>query len=261
MSEPKKILLVTNSTRPAFALLPGLREEEGETSQPLDITILSPNPSPDWEKSLADIGVKLNSSVRARATLSSILSTANRENPFLIMIDHLGSDPEDTKTFSIIKSLLKKSNYPVLFVPTAESEPEPPRRGLFSHVLLATDWTPTSENAYNYLLHFKCNIKSLEIINVISEGLTIRTVRELKTRIEQKRKVCCQEHCLDAEAHIYAGNAQDEILKAAHDYHVSCIVLGAKRKTGVKEFFRKRTGWRVAQRSLIPVLIVPTGVN
>ena len=253
-----KVLFATDFPRPRFSIFRGFAGDKENGS--VSAVILSPSPSPEWKQALTEYHISSAGMIPAQPLVSSILAAARQENPSLILVD-LDQDQEDSRTFSIIKGLLKKSTLPVMAIPPHEEPSEFWEQGIFHHVIFATDWSRTSENAYNFLLNFKCSIKELEIINVIKEKLTIRTLRELKQKLEEKRRVCCQEHCLDAEFHIYAGRTWEEILKAGDDYRATLLILGAIRKGGVKELFRKRTGWRVAKRSRVPVLIVPTGAG
>ena len=67
----------------------------------------------------------------------------------------------------------------------------------------------------------------MEIVKVINKKLTIREMREVKGLLAQLRKKCL-DNGIDAESHVYAGYASEEILIAAKDYKASLISLGAK---------------------------------
>lgn len=257
----KKVLFATESPHPDFSVLRGLFHREGTAEIDLaDLIVLSPHASEEWGQALSGLGIPNPRLNKSKFSPSTILAAAEKEQVFLILI-YYELDWEAPPRYSPMKSLLKKTNVPVMIVPADEKHSRSPDENIFTHVVFATDWSQTSENAFNFLLHFQPIIKELEIVNVIKDRLTIRTLRQLRLQLEKKRRICLDKHCLDAEFHVYAGNTDDEILKCAHDYHATLITLGAKRKEGLKEVFRKRAGWRVAKKSHLPVLIVPTGAN
>jgi nucleotide-binding universal stress UspA family protein len=60
-----------------------------------------------------------------------------------------------------------------------------------------------------------------------------------------------------ARAHVYIGDAQEEIEKAAKDFEATLIVLGSSSKTDWVERWLGSTPRKIAEESIYPTLIVP----
>ncbi|MGD8985748.1 MAG: universal stress protein, partial [Desulfobacteraceae bacterium] len=131
----------------------------------------------------------------------------------------------------------------------------PLEKGVFQHVIYATDWSPVSESVLKYLLNLKEIIETLEIVNVIHKKLSVRELRSLRQRITETRRIFLDEG-IDAEAHIYAGKPHEEILLAATDYDATAIVMGTSCKSPMQEIIRRSCSYRVAEDAEIPVLFI-----
>ena len=106
---------------------------------------------------------------------------------------------------------------------------------------------------------FACTecIDEMEIVHVISEKLTVKSMRELKERLEHTRKVCLNEG-VNAETHIYAGEVVEEIITASEDYRGNIIVVGAdSRRTLMERLFKKNKVYSLIQQAAVPVFFVP----
>jgi nucleotide-binding universal stress UspA family protein len=152
--------------------------------------------------------------------------------------------------------VIKQTGAPVLVVDKKETGLNFTSNALFERILFATDWSPSSDKALEYILGFKELIRELDIVNVISEKLTVRALRRLKERLIEARKRC-QDHGIETEYHLYAGKTADEIMLAAQEYDSTAIVMGATRRQGLKDIFRGNPSCRVAERATVPALIVP----
>ena len=158
---------------------------------------------------------------------------------------------------SLVKKLLKSSPVPVILLNQGTHPSRPLEKGLFHHVIYATDWSAVSEEVTEYLVSFRGIIKMLEIVNVIHKKLSVRELRSLKQRIAETRKIFLDEG-IDAEAHIYAGKPHEEILLAAQDYDATSIVMGTSRKSSLQDIFSASCSYRVAEETEIPVLFIPS---
>ena len=251
----KKILFVTNINEQALSfgqlknILPmqrlGLEE----------ILFLQTSPSDVWTKGLSEL--KINSKVLVEKKLlpQKILSIANKEQVSLIVVD-LDRKQGESLRASIIKKLIKGSNLPIIFINKTEHEILQEEKGLFSSVVFATDWSPASERAFEYLLDYKTILGDLDIVNVIHKKLTVKDLRELKERLGQMRKICLDEK-IDAESHIYAGKTFDEIQTAAKDYRANIIAISGKTwKTNIKERFKQNLSHRIAEEISSSVFVI-----
>jgi nucleotide-binding universal stress UspA family protein len=188
-------------------------------------------------------------------SLSRILKTAEEEDVSLIVTNLSKTKTKASRDLSVRK-LIRGSYRPILFANHIDHGMISDKKGLFNHIVFATDWSLESEKALHYLLGLKKILGELEVVHVIDKKLTIRDMRELKDRLAQSRKKFLDEN-IDAEPHIYAGNIFEEILTAARDYKATMIVIGRDaEKRGLKGFFKKTYFNKVADEASLPVLVI-----
>jgi nucleotide-binding universal stress UspA family protein len=83
-----------------------------------------------------------------------------------------------------------------------------------------------------------------------------------KTRKEARDKLeeICKEFetaGIKAREHVYVGDADEEIEKAAKDCQASMIVLGSSAKAAWVEKFLGSTPRKIAEESIYPTLLIP----
>ena len=66
---------------------------------------------------------------------------------------------------------------------------------------------------------------------------------------------------LQAKAHLYVGDPDQEIEKAAHERQASMIVLGSSGKSAFKERWLGSTPKTIAEKSDYPTLVIPPKPN
>lgn len=157
---------------------------------------------------------------------------------------------------SALRNRIKTTTVPVLVVDKKEMGLNFASNGLFERVLFATDWSPTSDKALEYILSFKELISEFDIVNVIYEKLTVRALRQLKERLMKARQRC-QDHGIETEYHLYAGETAAEIILAAQEYESTAIVMGAAQRQRFKDIFVGTPSCRVAEGAQVATLIVP----
>jgi len=250
--EIKKLIYVTDMNSPSFEdvdQLMVLRKLGLEA-----VIFLNSSGIEDWDKRVEDYGVKARTLVGEGPVLSRILDAARQEDPTIIVAS-LNRRRKKVLRGSLIKKLLRSSPVPVILL-NKETHPSGPlEKGMFQHVIYATDWSPVSETVLKYLLNLKEIIEMLEIVNVIHKKLSVRELRSLKQRITQTRRIFL-DGGIDAEAHIYAGKPHEEILLAATDYDATAIVMGTSCKSPMQEIMRRSCSYRVAEKADIPVLFI-----
>ena len=220
-----------------------------------EVTLTSPTPLEELKENLSSYGITLKTLVKKRLVVPDILSTIKKEEITLI-VAHLDRTSRKPLRGSIAKSLIKKSFIPVLIVNQGKENKEIANGEIFKHVVFATNWSPESEMALNFLLNIKESIKELEIVNVISKKLTIRDIRNLKEKLIETRKTCLDQG-IDAEFHIYAGKTSEEIITAASDYKATAIVMGTRHKPTISELFLGNSSTQVAEVAPIYTLVIP----
>jgi nucleotide-binding universal stress UspA family protein len=209
-----------------------------------------------WLERLSQSKVEGRIIVDEQLSLSRILKAAEEEDVSLI-VTNLSKHKARASRGLIIKKLIKGSSRPILFANNnIDQMAEPDEKGLFRHIVFATDWSLESEKAMSYLLGLKRILGELEIVNVIDRKLTIRDMRELKERLAQTRKKFLDKN-IDAESHIYAGKTSEEILTAAKDYKATMIVIGGdSEKKSIKGLFKKGFSYKIPNEAALPVLVV-----
>jgi len=217
-----------------------------------NIVFLQTDASKDWFGNMSIQGISSSLLIEKELSLPWILSVAEKGNVSLIVVNLDGGARNPSRS-SLIKDLMRRSPVPVLITNGTAAA----GKGLFEHVVFATDWSPASEKALTYLLGFREILGELDIVNVIKGKLTLKDMRDLKERLAHTRKRCLNEK-IDAESHIYAGKTSEEIITASRDYRATLIVLGAISKKPVyKEIFGAGSSHRVAAEAAVPVLVVP----
>jgi len=247
----RKLLYATDIREPDFAeveRLLSLRKLGLE-----EVIFLAAGKVEDWEGKLDGYGVRFKTLAGEGPLVSRILSVARQEAASVIAAS-LNRDARRLLRSSLTKNLLRSSSVPGIILHHDAQILGVEEKGLFSHIVFATDWLPVSEKALEYLLGFKEIVRELEIVNVINKKLSVREMRNLKKRLEETRKIFL-DHGMDAEAHVYAGKPPEEIMEAARDYDATCIVMGTTRKG--RDIFSRSCSYRVAEEAAVPTLVIP----
>jgi len=209
-----------------------------------------PPSSESWTESLSSTEFQFETKPIKNFSYQEIMSIAEEEHVSLIVVDL-----DKTSYHTTLRELALKSRKPVFVMGQKHSD-----KGLFDHVIFATDWSPASERVMNHILTFRELIDELDIIHVISEKLTVKDMRELKERLVYTRKICLDEG-INAESHIYAGKVAEEIVTASADYRGTMIAVGSEgEKPLLKRIFKGDTINTVIKNAAVPVLIVPVPV-
>ncbi|NVL91660.1 MAG: universal stress protein [Desulfobacterales bacterium] len=251
--EIKKVLFATNLKEPTYNLFEGLLRIKRIGLE--EIILLSHSPSDDLRERLSKHGINLRRVEGLGSLVSRILDSAQREDVSLI-VANLKREKGGFFRGSIAKSLIRNTHLPLLIAYEDGKETSRPKKGIFDTVVLATDWSAPAQRALNYIMVLKDIIGVLDMVYVLNEKLTVRDIRELKVRLDHIRKICLGEK-IDAESHIYAGKTPEEILLAAKDYKATAIVMGTGSKGTIKEIFSGSASYRVAEKTSLPVLIIP----
>lgn len=209
------------------------------------------------ETRLADYGLKSKSLIVDGPLVPAILNAAHREGVSLIAAN-LNRDKRRLLRGSLTTKLLRASTLPVLILPEDAQAPGSMEKGVFAHLIFATDWSPASKKALRYLLSLglKAITNALEIVHVIDKKLSVRDMHNLKHKLTESRKIFL-DHGIDAEGHVYAGKPAEEIMLAARDYGATCIVMGTTGKSALKDLLSPSYSCRVAEASVVPTLVIP----
>ncbi len=214
------------------------------------------DPPPEWKETLGKVSIAARTIPPEGEGAVSVLHAAEREQvSLLVILAGDGKEGGDIYPGTLLKDLIRDAGLPTLVV--RENDGGDGRGGLFSHVVLGTNWTEPSERALAFLFDFREFIVEMEVVHVINEKLTVRDMRELKAKLTDTRRQCLDLD-IDAEAHYYAGDTAEEIVTSSRDYRGSMIAIGGStEKPFLRRLFEEDPVFGVVKRSTIPVLIVP----
>lgn len=141
----------------------------------------------------------------------------------------------------------------------------------FSKILFATDFSETSEYAFDYACTLAKTFKSkLIVMHVINEPVDLRGFyvphisfdsleKEIEDAAEKMMKKFCQDKfadLADSDTVIVSGIPYDEIIALADKEKVSLIVLGTHGRAGLDHLLFGSTAERVVRRSRCPVMTI-----
>lgn len=141
----------------------------------------------------------------------------------------------------------------------------------FDKILYATDFSESSEHAFQYALSLARKFQSrLIILHVINEPVDLRgfyvphvSFENLEQEIEQGARKMMAKFCsthvgdfTDYETDIVSGVPFEEILKRADKEQVAFIVLGTQGRSGIDHLLFGSTAERVVRKAKAAVVTV-----
>jgi nucleotide-binding universal stress UspA family protein len=218
----------------------------------------------DWAENLFEQGLEVGAYIVVGDLVPQVIKAAHKEETDLIVVgrSHKGI-LEQLYEGSEVTELLRRTAIPVVvFKHLTESRLVPEK--LFDRLLLATDGSPASLRAVEYLKDLKDVAKKIDVIHVV-DGTELKGDSSLdvqKTRKEKRKKL--DEICkvfeaegISAKSHIRVGNPDREIEKAAREYQSTLIVLGSSGKAAWVERWIGSTPKNIAEDSIFPTMLIP----
>ena len=235
-----------------------LKEEEIRLRETANIRFI------DWAEDLFEQGMEVGVYIVVGSLVSEVIKAAQKEETDLIVIgrSHKGV-LEHLYSGSDITELLRRAEIPVL-VYKQLSETAIAIEKPFERPLLAIDWSPASLSAVDYLKTLKEVIQELDIIHVVSQkklkGASAMGIQAIRKDTRKKLEEICdvfESEGVKADAHVYIGEPDEEIEKAAREHQASMIVLGSSGKTAWVERWLGSTPQSIAENSIYPTLLIP----
>jgi nucleotide-binding universal stress UspA family protein len=166
----------------------------------------------------------------------------------------LGSETSD---------LLRRTEKPVLLY-NYQSQSGKVGENPFERLLLALDWSVSSEKVLDFVLAMKEAVSRVEVMHVLGERQIGKLSKMEAHKVERENKKRLDEVCdtfvqerFDARPHLYIGETESQIQRAAAEHRATMIVLGTRQASAWKEKWSGSVSHSMAQRSELPVLIVP----
>ena len=235
-----------------------LKEEEIRLRETANIRFI------DWAEDLFEQGMEVGVYIVVGSMVSEVIKAAHKEEADLIVIGRPQKGAlEQLYSSSDVTELLRRAATPVLVYKhvsdTAIVIDKP-----FERPLLAMDWSPASLRAVKYLKILKDVISEIHIIHVVGQkklkGPSAMEVQSMRKETRKKLEEICdifEDEGIKADAHVYIGNPDEEIEKAAREHQASMIVLGSSGKTAWVERWLGSTPQSIAENSIYPTLLIP----
>jgi len=239
-----------------------LKQEERKLREIADIRFI------DWAETLFEEGMEVGAHIAIGNTVPKILSVAEYEGVDLIVTARRRRGKlEELYAGSETSDLLRRTVRPVLiynYLSQSGKVGENP----FERILLALDWSLSSEGVLDYALALEGAAKRVEIIHVLSEkeiaGLSKmeahKLERESKKRLDDVSDKLAREG-IDVRPHLYIGNIEQQIEKGASEHRATMIVLGTKRRSIWKEKWSGSVSHALVNKSELPVLVIPAEIK
>ena len=218
----------------------------------------------DWAETLFEQGLEVGVYIVVGNLVSQVFESARKEEADLIVIGRPHKHFMDQLyTGSDVIEILRRARIPVLVY-----KPIPDKIDVFDRPferpLLATDGSPASRRAEDYLRSLSSLIKEMHVVEVVPEKMLTgdsslaiqRTRKEARARLEE---VCERMAAagIDAREHVYIGNPELEIERAARDLQASLIFMGSSGKPERVERWLGSAPQYIAEKTNFPTLIVP----
>ena len=218
----------------------------------------------DWSETLFEQGMEVGVYIVVGSLVPEVIEATQKEDADLIVIgrSHKGV-LEHLYSGSDVTELLRRAWTPILVYKqlseTTISVEEP-----FERPLLAIDWSRGSLRAVEYLKVLKDTVQEVHLVHVADEkalkGPSAMAIQKTRKEARDKLEKICEEFeaaGIKAREHVYVGDPDDEIEKAAKDCQASMIVLGSSAKAAWVEKFVGSTPRKIAEESIYPTLLIP----
>ncbi|MBW1841567.1 MAG: universal stress protein [Deltaproteobacteria bacterium] len=221
----------------------------------------------DWAENLFERGMEVGAYIVVGSLVPEVIKAAKKEEADLIVVgrSHKGV-LEQLYSGSDVTELLRRAAIPVVVFKHMSENLIVPER-LFDRPLLATDWSPASLKAVEYLKGLKGVVQEVHVTHVVSEdelkGDSSLTVQETRKQIRKKLDAISdvfEAEGISARSHVRVGDPDLEIEKAAREYQSTLIVCGSSGKADWMERWLGSTPKTIAEKSDFPAMLVPPDV-
>jgi len=222
----------------------------------------------DWAENLFEQGMEVGVYIVVGNLVSEVIKAVKKEDADLIVIGRSQKGVlEQLYSGSDVTELLRRAAIPVL-VYKYTSENALAIDQPFAKPLLATDWSPASLRAVEYLKALKGVAKKVDVIHVASEkdlkGTSSLDVQKTRKKIRRRLEDVCEifeAEGIAARSHVYIGDPADEIERAARECQSTMVVLGSSGKSTWVERWIGSVPRKIAKHSVPPTLIIPPPIT
>ena len=218
----------------------------------------------NWAETLFERGLEVGAYIVVGGLVKQVITAIEKEDIDLVVVGHKKKGRiEQLYSSSDILEIIRRSQTPVLvykYKPDNTIAVEKP----FERPLLATCFSKTSHKAIDYLKHMQEIIKKITVIHVADpkslKDSSAMGVQKTRKKIRQKLDDLCDiliGEGIDAKPGVYVGNPAKEIITAAKECNATMIITGTSSHPSLKEKLVGSTPRYLADKSIIPTLIIP----
>lgn len=224
------------------------------------------------ESNLKDAGINATVVIRSGDAIESILDVAKRENVSLIAMASSGKGrAREFIVGSTSFGVLRSSTTPVL-INKFEITEEGSRtkvaaacRSIFRKALVPIDFSSCTATCMELLPQLsKLGLQEAVLFHVVeSERAAIdndarfkRVLDDVVAKLDDLKVKLVDQGC-DASTHVHFGTVSYNILEASRELDATLIILGAHRKSLLREITIGGNSETVVRRSQVPLLIIP----
>lgn len=239
-----------------------LKEEEVKLKETANIRFI------DWAENLFELGMEVGAYIEVSTLIPEILKVIERESPDLVVIgrSHKGT-LEQLYSGSDVTELVRRTDVPILVFKHMMEDKIVPEK-LFKRLLFATSWSETSEKAIGYIKGLKNVIGEVHIMHVVKESSLkspdTHDVQKVRKAERKRLDDLCEElenAGINARPHVYVGDPEKEIEKAAKEYQATMVIIGSSDKAAILERWVGSVSKNIADKSVFPCLIIPGKKN
>ena len=218
----------------------------------------------DWAEDLFEAGMEVGVYLVVGRMVPQVVKAVEKEEADLLVIGRSAKKVlKQLYGGSDITELIRRTAIPVMVYKHLTENPKDLEQP-FKRPLLAMDWSPASLRAVEYLIPMDKILQRVDVAYVASDdeltGATGMEIQKMRKERRQKLDAVCDEleaAGIRAEPHVYVGNVEDEIERAARECQSSMIILGSSGKSAWVERWVGSTPLNIAENSMYPTLIIP----
>ena len=235
-----------------------LKEEEVKLKETANIRFI------DWAENLFEMGMEVGAYIEVSSLIPEILKVVDREDPDLVVVgrSHKGT-LEQLYSGSDITELTRRTKVPILVFKHMLEDNILPEQ-IFKRPLFATSWSSSSTDAVSCLKGLGEVIGQLHVMHVVNEkdlkakdSHEVQKVRKFERKRLDELADDFEAAGIDTKPHVYVGDPEKEIIKAAKEYQASMIILGSSERNAILERWMGSISRNIADKSLYPCLLFP----
>ena len=222
----------------------------------------------DWAERLFEQGMEVGVYIQIGSLAAEVAKAVRKEEADLVVIGRSNKTTlEQFYAGSTVTELIRRLPVPVLVYKPVTDNPFVTGTP-FQRPLIATDWSPASLRAVEYLLDLTPLIEEVRVVHVADadeiEGSSVmnaqKTRKDAKARLEE---ICArfQTQGTAARSHVYVGDPETEIERAARECQATMVVLGSSSKNLWVERWLGSTPRKIAENSEFPTLLIPPAIG